>query len=173
MAMRRSKRSRTPIGPSWPPMAKRGEIYLGLRTRKGGLSRTQIAAARNARETDRTIMSRLEPACLRSAGTRPKPGAPLRDAGLSPMDSSVRQPDAVFVARLAATAAGGPPPKPLYLRPPDAKLPTRSVDHALSARQKLTMRAARSIHCTCSRRHGVKKHFAAALQSRRIALLRL
>jgi hypothetical protein len=35
----------------------------------------------------------------------------------------VRQPDAVFVARLGADATAGAPPKPLYLRPPDAKLP--------------------------------------------------
>jgi hypothetical protein len=29
----------------------------------------------------------------------------------------------VFVARLANNAPDGPPPKPLYLRAPDAKLP--------------------------------------------------
>jgi hypothetical protein len=40
-----------------------------------------------------------------------------------PSDSLVRQPDAIFVARLAASAPEGPPPKPLYLRGPDAKLP--------------------------------------------------
>jgi tRNA threonylcarbamoyladenosine biosynthesis protein TsaB len=41
--------------------------------------------------------------------------------------SSIRQPDALFVARLAAgrpaPAADAPPPAPLYLRAPDAKLP--------------------------------------------------
>ncbi len=38
--------------------------------------------------------------------------------------SAVRQPDALFVARLAATRpAGDVPPAPLYLRAPDAKLP--------------------------------------------------
>jgi hypothetical protein len=47
----------------------------------------------------------------------------LEQAGLQPLDSLVRQPDAVFVARLAAGAPEGPPPKPLYLRAPDAKLP--------------------------------------------------
>lgn len=41
--------------------------------------------------------------------------------------SSVRQPDAVWVARLARTApATDAPPKPLYLRPPDAKLPAQA-----------------------------------------------
>jgi ribosomal-protein-alanine N-acetyltransferase len=41
--------------------------------------------------------------------------------------SSIRQPDALFVARLALAEAlpapGAPPPAPLYLRAPDAKLP--------------------------------------------------
>jgi tRNA threonylcarbamoyladenosine biosynthesis protein TsaB len=50
-------------------------------------------------------------------------GPMLEQAGLQPLDSLVRQPDAVFVARLAAGAPEGPPPKPLYLRAPDAKLP--------------------------------------------------
>jgi tRNA threonylcarbamoyladenosine biosynthesis protein TsaB len=38
--------------------------------------------------------------------------------------SSVRQPDALWVARLAMkTVAANHPPRPLYLRAPDAKLP--------------------------------------------------
>jgi len=38
--------------------------------------------------------------------------------------SSVRQPDALWVARLAVTAdATDDVPRPLYLRAPDAKLP--------------------------------------------------
>jgi tRNA threonylcarbamoyladenosine biosynthesis protein TsaB len=38
--------------------------------------------------------------------------------------SSVRQPDALFVARLAMRAPPTPEaPRPLYLRAPDAKLP--------------------------------------------------
>jgi hypothetical protein len=56
------------------------------------------------------------------AGTAAEALAPLL-SGLSLSDSLVRQPDAIFVARLAAIAPAGPPPKPLYLRPPDAKLP--------------------------------------------------
>ena len=47
----------------------------------------------------------------------------LERAGFQTFDSLVRQPDAVFVARLATDAPDGPPPKPLYLRAPDAKLP--------------------------------------------------
>jgi len=77
----------------------------------------------NARERIEQSCRGLSP-LVALAGTAAEALAPLlRDAGLMPMDSSVRQPDAVFVARLAATAPEGPPPKPLYLRPPDAKLP--------------------------------------------------
>jgi tRNA threonylcarbamoyladenosine biosynthesis protein TsaB len=40
--------------------------------------------------------------------------------------SQVRQPDALWVARLAlAMPSSAGPPKPLYLRPPDAKLPAQ------------------------------------------------
>jgi hypothetical protein len=47
----------------------------------------------------------------------------LRAAGLETVDSLVRQPDAVFVARLSMNVPPGQAPKPLYLRAPDAKLP--------------------------------------------------
>lgn len=55
------------------------------------------------------------------AGTAaPAAAARLFDARLS----SIRQPDALWVARLAKDSAPAQtPPKPLYLRPPDAKLP--------------------------------------------------
>jgi tRNA threonylcarbamoyladenosine biosynthesis protein TsaB len=40
--------------------------------------------------------------------------------------SAVRQPDALWVARLAAVLrASDDAPRPLYLRAPDAKLPTK------------------------------------------------
>lgn len=39
--------------------------------------------------------------------------------------SPIIAPDAVWVARLAAQAEPGGVPRPLYLRPPDAKLPAR------------------------------------------------
>jgi hypothetical protein len=47
----------------------------------------------------------------------------MKGADIHPADSHVRQPDAVWVARLSETETPGAPPKPLYLRPPDAKLP--------------------------------------------------
>jgi tRNA threonylcarbamoyladenosine biosynthesis protein TsaB len=103
--------------------AKRGEIYLGARTMGASLlepilmplgdatARLTSLAERNGRE-------------IVLAGTATDALLPLlRSLGFSPSDSLVRQPDAIFVARLAMLMPEGPPPKPLYLRPPDAKLP--------------------------------------------------
>jgi tRNA threonylcarbamoyladenosine biosynthesis protein TsaB len=104
--------------------AKRGEIYLGARTAKG---ETLIAPELIPFAT---IAQRIAPLAnihgrvVALAGTAAQAAVPLlQAAGLTPIDSLVRQPDAVFVARLAAAAPEGPPPKPLYLRAPDAKLP--------------------------------------------------
>jgi len=111
--------------PSWAIAAadaKRGEIYLGARNRSGSLLEPTLvplweASARLASFADNGPEVAL-------VGTAAEALAPLLKASaLSPSDSLVRQPDAVFVARLAATTPPGPPPKPLYLRPPDAKLP--------------------------------------------------
>jgi len=104
--------------------AKRGEIYLGARTREASLlepvllpleaAPSKLAALAEGRGPDIAL-----------AGTAAEALLPLllRDTGLLPADSCVRQPDAIFVAHLAAMKEPGPPPAPLYLRPPDAKLP--------------------------------------------------
>jgi tRNA threonylcarbamoyladenosine biosynthesis protein TsaB len=119
---------RHPDAPSWAIAAadaKRGEIYLGARNRNGSLLEPILiplpdAPARLASFADNGSAVAL-------AGTAAEALAPLlRASGLSPSDSLVRQPDAIFVAELAATAPVGLPPKPLYLRPPDAKLPGAS-----------------------------------------------
>ena len=104
--------------------AKRGEIYLGARSAKG---ETLIAPELIAVETVGSRVASLTDSHNRSfalAGTASEIVAPiLRDAGLNPVDSLVRQPDAVFVVKLAVDAPPGQKPKPLYLREPDAKLP--------------------------------------------------
>jgi len=104
--------------------AKRGEIYLGARSAKG---ETLIAPELIPLPT---IGARIAPLAnihgrvVALAGTAAEAVIPLlQAAGLEPLDSLVRQPDAIFVARLAEAAPEGPPPKPLYLRAPDAKLP--------------------------------------------------
>jgi tRNA threonylcarbamoyladenosine biosynthesis protein TsaB len=103
--------------------AKRGEIYLGARDVNATLLEPVLVPLSEA-------SARLAPLAERHgravalAGTATEALAPLlRSSGLPPSDSLIRQPDAIFVARLAAIAPVGPPPKPLYLRPPDAKLP--------------------------------------------------
>ena len=104
--------------------AKRGEIYLGARSAKG---ETLIAPELIPLPT---IGARIAPLAnihgrvVALAGTAAEAVVPLlQAAGFEPLDSLVRQPDAIFVARLAEAAPEGPPPKPLYLRAPDAKLP--------------------------------------------------
>ena len=103
--------------------AKRGEIYLGARSRESSLlepvllplheAPARLAALAEGRSRDITL-----------AGTAAETLIPLlRPFGFTPTDSLIRQPDAIFVAHLAAVAEPGPPPRPLYLRPPDAKLP--------------------------------------------------
>jgi tRNA threonylcarbamoyladenosine biosynthesis protein TsaB len=69
-----------------------------------------------------SIAAIREPIVL--AGTAaPRAGARLPHAVLS----TVLQPDALWVAKLALVAAAPDgPPRPLYLRPPDAKLPERT-----------------------------------------------
>lgn len=106
--------------------AKRGEIYLGARTAESTLLEPALVPLAEA-------PARLASLCERHglapilAGTATDALAPLlRSSGYEPSDSLVRQPDAIFVARLAARAPAGPAPKPLYLRPPDAKLPGTS-----------------------------------------------
>jgi tRNA threonylcarbamoyladenosine biosynthesis protein TsaB len=113
-------------GASWAAAAadaKRGEIYFGARTTTSGLVEPELIGAE-------TVAARLldlveaHGTKLAVAGTAaPAVVALLQRAGWNPVDSLVRQPDAIFVAALAATAADGPMPKPLYLRPPDAKRP--------------------------------------------------
>jgi tRNA threonylcarbamoyladenosine biosynthesis protein TsaB len=103
--------------------AKRGEIYLGARSViTGALMSPELIPLE-------TIAARIaglarEHGAMVLAGTAADAVKPLLErAGLQFLDSLVRQPDAVFVARLAMDMPDGPPPKPLYLRAPDAKLP--------------------------------------------------
>jgi len=106
--------------------AKRGEIYLGARSVGAALLEPILvplaeAASRLASLAERNGIE------IVLAGTAADALSPLlRSSGFAPTDSLIRQPDAIFVAHLAAVAPEGPPPRPLYLRPPDAKLPAGS-----------------------------------------------
>ena len=110
--------------PSWAIAAadaKRGEIYLGARNRSGSLLEPVLVPLLEA-PARLTSFARDNGPAVSLAGTATEALAPLL-SGLALSDSLVRQPDAIFVAELATIAPAGPPPKPLYLRPPDAKLP--------------------------------------------------
>ena len=104
--------------------AKRGEIYLGARDHSVSLLEPVLVPLIEAPGRLASLAERYGPA-LTLAGTAAEALAPLlRSSGFASSDSFVRQPDAIYVAQLAAVAPVGPPPKPLYLRPPDAKLPS-------------------------------------------------
>ena len=106
--------------------AKRGEIYLGARTASASLLEPVLLPLEEAASRLATLAERHGRE-IALAGTATDALIPLlRLSGFVLSDSLVRQPDAVFVAQLAALAPVGAPPKPLYLRPPDAKLPAGS-----------------------------------------------
>ncbi len=97
--------------------AKRGEAYLGARGQNGVLLEPMLLAveAAQARVRHMTLEQGSEPVL---AGN----GAYLLSGITEP--ATVTQPDAVFVALLgAARPSPSAPPRPLYLREPDAKLP--------------------------------------------------
>ena len=91
--------------------ARRSEVYLQTRDSEPAVLSFDDALNRIARIEGRFAL----------AGTAaPEAAAYLPNGALS----TVRQPDALWVARLARTMSDtGMPPRPLYLRAPDAKLP--------------------------------------------------
>ena len=105
--------------------AKRGELYFGARAQGGTLTAPELIALALLPEQVAAFMNRGRRVAL--AGTAAEAILPLLvQAGFNPADSAVRQPDAIFVAKLAQGCSPGPPPRPLYLRAPDAKLPPGS-----------------------------------------------
>jgi len=104
--------------------AKRGEIYLGMRAADGTILMEPELIALDAFLTRIAGFANIHGRSVALAGTAAETIAPLlAQAGLQPIDSLVRQPDAILVASLAEGAPDEGPPKPLYLRAPDAKLP--------------------------------------------------
>ena len=105
--------------------AKRREVYLGALSANGEpLLGPALVPADEAVVTARSLSENNGAPIL--AGTAAEwMRLELNGRGLAAEDSGVRQPDARFVARLAASLpAPTAPPKPLYLRAPDAKLPS-------------------------------------------------
>jgi tRNA threonylcarbamoyladenosine biosynthesis protein TsaB len=103
--------------------ARRGEIYLGARNRSRACLDPVLVPLSAASEHIVPLLADQERP-LAVAGMAAEALSPLLiAAGLKAIDSGVRQPDAIYVAMLGASAPAGPPPRPLYLRPPDARLP--------------------------------------------------
>ncbi len=101
--------------------AKRGEFYFQIVSREGPLFAPRIASLSEAVEA---IAGR--PGTFALAGTGANAAlSGLRSRG-NAVATSIAAPDALWAARLALrTAACDAPVRPLYLRPPDARLPSR------------------------------------------------
>lgn len=102
--------------------AKRDEVYVAAVTATDVLLPVQIQPF----ETAIDCLTAL-PEGLALAGTAAAAAAArLRAKGIAVVGTSIVQPDALWVARLALAAPEPEgPPRPLYLRAPDAKLPSR------------------------------------------------
>jgi tRNA threonylcarbamoyladenosine biosynthesis protein TsaB len=100
--------------------ARRGEAYLAVTSKAGVLIAPEIlllsdVAARIAKAIPQNV-----PIALAGTGAEAVAAEKLGQVHATP----IRQPDALWVARLAARApAPSDAPHPLYLRAPDAKLP--------------------------------------------------
>ena len=104
--------------------AKRGEVYLAAYARGGKIlvpPRLVVVSA--------VLMELSQPAgeCglmpVLAGTAAPLVESMFKGAGHQASDSGVRQPKAIFVGLLVANSADVGPPRPLYLRPPDAKMP--------------------------------------------------
>ena len=104
--------------------AKRGEVYFAARSAKGETLIVPELIAIEAVADRMEAFAFFKGNAIAVAGTASETIKPLIEAaGWLAADSAVRQPDAVFVAKLAADAPLGQVPNPLYFREPDAKLP--------------------------------------------------
>jgi tRNA threonylcarbamoyladenosine biosynthesis protein TsaB len=99
--------------------ARRGEAYLALTSKSGVVIASEILLLDEV--VGRIAKAIPEDASIALAGTAADAVAAKLKQGRA---TSIRQPDALWVARLAALAPGpSEAPRPLYLRAPDAKLP--------------------------------------------------
>ena len=124
--------------------AKRGEVYAALYRGRETILPVQVAAFEAMMKQIRVAADRSAGQRLTVAGTAaPEAAAWLKSQGSAATLTAIRQPDALWAARLSETA---PEPaettRPLYLRAPDAKLaagaihlrPAEAGDAALLAR---------------------------------------
>lgn len=108
--------------------AKRGEVYLGMRAGQQTVIAPTLlpfgdalAATQQALDDDANLLAMAGTAGLAACEY-------FRSRGRVAQVTSVLQPDAIWVARLAVAAVdSNVPPRPLYLRPPDARLPVQEA----------------------------------------------
>ena len=107
--------------------AKRDELYFGARSSEGALQEPVLLSAEDALVRLAQIAEGNGPALVLAGTAAAQVARALAERGVSPEVSAIAQPDAVFVARLALDVPEPDhPPRPLYLRAPDAKLPAAS-----------------------------------------------
>lgn len=101
--------------------ARHGEVYMALVSAEGILIEPAVLALEAAVGAMDTFQSED---VLALAGTAAEQAMEKSSRNNHARMTSVRQPDALWVARLAASRSVlSGPPRPLYLRAPDAKLP--------------------------------------------------
>ncbi len=102
--------------------ARRGEVYFGLRDGAHDVIAASIAPLENAVAQIAAVTGGRPIALAGTAG--PAAGALFDARGMKAKLSAVRVPDALYVAMLAQHAPEpASVPRPLYLRPSDARLP--------------------------------------------------
>ncbi len=109
--------------------AKRGEVYVGLFTNEEALLQPELLRFEDAVEAVRQETEALSKPRIAFAGTAGPAGYEYcKAAGLAATRTSIVYPDAPWVARLGRDAPeSSAAPRPLYLRPPDARLPAKQV----------------------------------------------
>ncbi len=107
--------------------AKRGEVYFTLVANSETVIADRLVSFDDAVGMTRNLANNIDGG-LAVAGTAAREAVEvLRAAGCNPVQSKIVAPDALWVARLALTAPEPVTiPRPLYLRPPDARLPAGS-----------------------------------------------
>jgi len=104
--------------------AKRGEVYFGFASANAMATEPRLLMLEDAMQAV-AVAVRDAASAVALAGTAAEAAhAALTSIGIEGRVSSIRQPDALWVARLARAApAPAHVPQPLYLRPVDARLP--------------------------------------------------
>ena len=101
--------------------AKRGEFYFQIASRDGALFAPRIAMLDEAIEAIAGLSGKI---ALAGTGANAALSG-LRERGTAAMMTGIAEPDALWVARLALKAPQSDAPvRPLYLRAPDARLPS-------------------------------------------------